>query len=185
VLRELARLGARRVVDIGAGNGAMAGRLAAAGLDLTGVEPDAGGVAAARAAWPDIVFEQAGVADDPAPIVERAGGPFDAAVCTEVVEHLYAPARLPRFAAGLLREGGHLIVTTPYHGYLKNLLLALAGCWDRHHTALWEGGHIKFWSQATLSALLEDNGFAVVRFRGAGRLPWVWKSMLLSARKTP
>jgi hypothetical protein len=37
-------------------------------------------------------------------------------------------------------------VSTPYHGYHKNLGLALSGKMDAHFTALWEGGHIKFFS---------------------------------------
>lgn len=107
---------------------------------------------------------------------------FDAVISTEVIDHLFLPAALPRFARAVLKPGGHLIVTTPYHGYLKNLLICLIGKWDSHHTPLWDGGHIKFWSRRTLTALLEESGFVVVRFMGAGRLPWLWKSMVLAAR---
>ncbi len=58
-----------------------------------------------------------------------------------------------------------------------------SGKLDRHFTALWDGGHIKFWSRRTLSALLQEAGFELVAFRGAGRWPWLWKSMLIAARK--
>ena len=74
------------------------------------------------------------------------------------------------------------MVSTPYHGYWKNLLLSVAGKWDSHHTALWDGGHIKFWSRSTLTKLLEANGFDVVDFKGAGRIYGLWKSMVLTAR---
>jgi hypothetical protein len=49
---------------------------------------------------------------------------------------------------------------------------------------LWHGGHIKFWSRATLSQLLRDNGFTVIDFSGVGRVPYLWKSMVLVAQKT-
>lgn len=104
-------------------------------------------------------------------------------VSTEVIEHLFSPHLLPRFAAGVLKPGGWLVISTPYHGYLKNLALSLVDKWDDHHTPLWHGGHIKFWSRATLSRLLEENGFVVEGFSGVGRLPWLWKSMVLVARK--
>ena len=52
---------------------------------------------------------------------------------------------------------------------------------DHHYTALWDGGHIKFWSRETLTKLLEEFGFRVTDFRGAGRLPYLWKSMLVRA----
>jgi len=32
----------------------------------------------------------------------------------------------------VIQPGGHIILTTPYHGYLKNLLISLLGMWDRH-----------------------------------------------------
>ena len=98
-------------------------------------------------------------------------------------DSLYSPHHLPQFAAPLLKDKGVLIITTPYHGYLKNLALSLFNKWDHHHTALWHGGHIKFWSKKTLSTLLADNGFELVAFSGVGRLPWLWKSMVIVAQK--
>ena len=123
-------------------------------------------------------FYNLGVQDDP-DVVVAAEGLFDAVVSTEVIEHLFSPHLLPQFARALLRENGKLIVTTPYHGYLKNLALSVAGKWDHHHTALWHGGHIKFFSRTTLTKLLEENGFRVVAFHGVGRAPYLWKSMML------
>jgi hypothetical protein len=53
---------------------------------------------------------------------------------------------------------------------------------DRHHTVLWDGGHIKFFSVKTLSQLLNEEGFNDIQFKFAGRLPYLWKGMLASAR---
>jgi len=78
--------------------------------------------------------------------------------------------------------GGEMIISTPYHGYLKNLALAITGKMDSHFTVLWDGGHIKFWSVKTLTKLLNEFGFEVVEFRGSGRLPYLWKSMFVRAR---
>ena len=64
-----------------------------------------------------------------------------------------------------------------------NLALSLAGKWDHHHTVLWHGGHIKFFSRQTLSKLLESEGFLPKQFFGVGRLPWIWSSMILVMRK--
>lgn len=75
-----------------------------------------------------------------------------------------------------------MIISTPYHGYLKNLALAATGKLDNHFTVLWDGGHIKFWSVKTLSKLLEEYGFEVVEFKGSGRIPYLWKSMLLRVK---
>lgn len=182
VLQLLQGLRVHRVLDIGAGNGALCAALSRAGHDVVGLEPDLQGVALARAAAPRAVFEQVGVEADP-DVLRQRHGCFEAVVSTEVIEHLHAPHRLPALAAGLLPPGGWLVVTTPYHGYLKNLALSLFNHWDHHHTALWFGGHVKFWSRHTLTQLLQDNGFEVVAFHGVGRLPWLWKSMVLVARR--
>jgi 2-polyprenyl-6-hydroxyphenyl methylase/3-demethylubiquinone-9 3-methyltransferase len=82
-----------------------------------------------------------------------------------------------------LKPGGALILSTPYHGYWKNLALAVTGKLDDHFTALWDGGHIKFWSRGTLAQLLEEAGFRVERFVGVGRLPFLWKSMIVRSCK--
>ena len=80
-------------------------------------------------------------------------------------------------------RGGGVIVSTPYHGYLKNLAMAVTGKMDAHFTALWDHGHIKFWSVRTLTILLEEAGFRDLRFLRVGRIPPLAKSMIAIARR--
>ncbi len=114
--------------------------------------------------------------------LDNALPPFDVVISTEVVEHCYAPRLWAAAAYASLKPGGLFLCSTPYHGYLKNCALALTGKLDAHFTALWEGGHIKFWSRRSLAQLLSEAGFVELRFAGAGRLPWTWKSMLMAGR---
>lgn len=183
ILDILAKLGTRRVLDLGSGNGMLCKELAAAGLDVVGVEYDQQGVIVARRACPDVPFYRFGVQDDPAQLLAHEQQ-FDAVVSTEVIEHLFSPHLLPQYARQTLKPGGYLVLTTPYHGYCKNLMLSIFDKWDVHHTPLWHGGHIKFWSRATLSQLVTDAGFKVTGFSGVGRVPYLWKSMVLVAQKT-
>lgn len=180
IFRLCAELRARRIVDIGCGNGALCCELARRGYEVVGCEPCAEILHLAQRGAPGLVFHRLGVDDDPSVIGNES---FDVAVATEVIEHLIRPFNLPRFAKQLLRPEGHLIISTPYHGYLKNLCLALTNSWDAHLSPFWEGGHIKFWSYKTLSQLLSESGFRIVRFIGAGRLPFLWKSMIVVAQK--
>jgi 2-polyprenyl-3-methyl-5-hydroxy-6-metoxy-1,4-benzoquinol methylase len=182
VLAKLKALSVKRILDLASGNGALCRQLVAAGYQVVGVEYDKNGVEIARTSSPGIVFYNFGVQSDPAQLLAHEEQ-FDAVVSTEVVEHLFSPHLLPTYAWSVLRQDGYLIVTTPYHGYLKNLVLSILNHWDKHHTALWHGGHIKFWSRATLTRLLSENGFRVVGFGGVGRLPYLWKSMVLVAQK--
>ena len=180
ILSLCAALGARRIVDIGCGNGALCCELTRHGYDVIGCEPNVESLRFAQRAAPELVFHNLGVDDDSSALGSET---FDVAIATEVIEHLAKPASLADFARQLLRSRGHLIISTPYHGYLKNLVLAVTNKWDAHLNPFWDGGHIKFWSRKTISQLLNENGFRVVRFIGAGRLPLVWKSMIVVAQK--
>lgn len=172
-------LRARQVLDLGCGNGELSHAMANAGFEVVGCDADENGISLARRENSGARFEVASVYDDPVKLGSRD---FDVVVTAEVIEHLFLPRHLPRFAASVLRPGGHLIVTTPYHGYLKNVALAMLGKWDHHHSPLWDGGHIKFWSRATLTRLLSEEGFTVTNFYGLGRIPYLWKSMILVAQ---
>jgi len=174
------RIGAKRILDLGCGNGAMCGALHAAGFSVTGCDPSEEGIHHARETQSGVDFHVAGVYDDPSVL---GALDFDAVVSTEVIEHLFLPRNLPRFAFRALRPGGHLILSTPYHGYLKNLLISLWNKWDFHFTAAWDGGHIKFWSRSTLTELLISEGYTITGFTGVGRFPFLWKSMILVAQK--
>jgi 2-polyprenyl-3-methyl-5-hydroxy-6-metoxy-1,4-benzoquinol methylase len=184
VIQLLRTLGVSTVLDVGCGNGVLCGLLQREGLRVTGAEYDKEGCELARQTYPNITFHHVGVYDSPAPIIASAPNGFDCVVSTEVIEHLYSPQYLPIFASKVLRQSGYLILSTPYHGFLKNLMLSFFDHWDAHHTVLWEGGHIKFWSKKTLIQLLELNGFKVVGFHGVGRMSYLWKSMIIVAQKT-
>ncbi|MDI6889645.1 MAG: class I SAM-dependent methyltransferase [Thermodesulfovibrionales bacterium] len=108
---------------------------------------------------------------------------YDLIISMEVIEHLYDPEKYLRNIYMWLKENGYLIITTPYHGYLKNVLIALLNKFDRHFEPLWEGGHIKFFSKNTLYKLLEETGIKPMKFYGAGRLPFLWKAMIVIGSK--
>ncbi len=182
ILSILKSLPIKRIADIGSGNGALCGTLKNNGFDVAGIEYDAQGCDISTKTYPDIQFYNLGVEGNPNEVLENEES-FDAVVSTEVVEHLYSPHNLPIFSGALLKEKGYLILSTPYHGYLKCLALSLMNKWDSHHTPLWHGGHIKFWSKNSLTTLFEENGFETIGFYGVGRIPYLWKSMILVAVK--
>ena len=173
----------RDVLDVGCGNGALAAELMRDGYTVVGIDGDVGGIAIARTNHPGVRFEVATFDQDPVKLGTTADGRFDYVVSTEVVEHLYSPHELATFCFNALRPGGKLAISTPYHGYAKNLALSIFNKWDGHHTVDWHGGHIKFWSRRTLTRLLKQAGFTVTGFVGVGRVPFLWKSMILVAER--
>lgn len=180
-VREITRAGASRLFDLGCGNGAFARHLAQRGFDVSGVDPSEQGITIANRANPSMTL-RVGSAYDP---LATGFGTFPAVVSLEVVEHVYYPRKYAKCVAELLAPGGIAIVSTPYHSYFKNLALALSGKMDAHFTALWDHGHIKFWSVKTLSELFAEQGLTVERVHRVGRVPVLGKSMILVLRKRP
>lgn len=169
----------RRIFELGCGSGAVAGYLAQQGYSVTGIDTSREGLAHARRAHPALDFAEASAYDD----LPARFGRFPIVLSLEVVEHLYYPRKFAAVVHDLLEPGGVAIVSTPYHGYWKNLAMALSGRMDNHFTALWDHGHIKFWSRRTLEMLLEEAGLKVLDFRRVGRIPALAKSMIVVATR--
>ena len=170
-----------RVLDLGCGNGATLATLRGRDLELHGIDSSESGIRIANAAYPDISLAVGDISENLTNIY--APSSFDFVICTEVVEHVYNPRGLIRNCFCVLKPSGQLLISTPYHGWLKNSLLAVTGRLDAHFTALWDHGHIKFWSRRTLRVLLQEAGFGDLEFLGVGRIPYVWKSMIFKTRR--
>jgi 2-polyprenyl-3-methyl-5-hydroxy-6-metoxy-1,4-benzoquinol methylase len=182
ILEMLSQDKNKTILDLGCGNGWLVDFLLAKGYNIYGTDVSPSGVAIGKQKHPDRFF----VLDPDAKELpaEFRHLHFDTILSIEVIEHLYDPRSYFKLCKHILAQGkgqGELIVSTPYHGYLKNVVLALSGKMDAHFSVLWDGGHIKFWSEKTLKAIFEEFGFHFQAFRGCGRFPYLWKSMLLSA----
>jgi len=169
------------VLDAGCGPGFIAAQLAELGHRVTGIDASHEGIRLARQTYPGVRFETHSVYDDLADLTPNEG--WDLIISAEVIEHLFAPLRFLENMYRHLRQNGVLLLSCPYHGYLKNLGLSLVDGWDRHHAVDWTCGHIKFFSQRTLEKMLKQAGFEPKGFWHAGRLPLIWKSMLCTAVK--
>lgn len=168
------------VLDLGCGNGAFSGLLGSEGFMVTGVDHSLSGIQIAQQTLEGISFQQHDIIE---PLDESLRNQFDAVVSIEVIEHLLLPRKLVKNAISALKPGGLLILTTPYHGYLKNLALALSGKFDDHWHPLRDYGHIKFFSHSTIQELISEFGMYDIKFQTVGRIPIFARSMIISATK--
>jgi 2-polyprenyl-6-hydroxyphenyl methylase/3-demethylubiquinone-9 3-methyltransferase len=176
---KLQSLPEAHLFELGCGNGAISNLITQLGWRVTGVDPSAQGIAQANQRYPNIDLKLGSAYED----LHGKYGQFPVVVSLEVVEHVYAPRDYAATLYALTQPGGMAIVSTPYHGYLKNLTMALSGKMDAHFTALWDHGHIKFWSIKTLRALLEEAGFHDIEFLRVGRIGPLAKSMIAMAHR--
>jgi len=145
-LRVLRELRARTVLDFGCGNGSFSALLQSENFLVVGCDASESGIALARQSHPAIDFFEYDISN---PLPTSYAGPYDAVVSLEVVEHLIQPRHLVSRAYCALRPGGVLVLSTPYHGYWKNLALALTDKFDAHWHPLRDFGHVKFFSRST------------------------------------
>ncbi len=178
ILKQL-DIDSKEVFDLGCGNGAIANWLTEQGYSVCGCDPSRSGIAEANLAFPTLDLRLGSTEDRLSTIF----GTFELVVSFEVVEHVYAPRNYAACLYNLLVPGGYAVISTPYHGYWKNLALALTGQMDSHFTALWDHGHIKFWSIRTITQLLTEAGFRVVQIQRIGRISALAKTMTLVVQR--
>ena len=156
-----------RVLDLGAGDGAFAAELVAAGCDVVAVDvaEEALRRARSRVAGLDARRVEEGA---PLPLGEDA---VDVVWAGEVVEHVADVVGLLAEVRRVLRWGGRLLVTTPYHGRLALVALALRPGPALHAHFDPRADHLRFFTARTLRAALADAGFADLEVRAVGGVP--------------
>lgn len=157
----------KEVLDLGCAGGFMAEALAKRGARVTGIDPAAEAVAAARA---HAASQGLGIRYDVG-VGERlpyADGGFDAVVCVDVLEHVADLERVVSEIARVLRPGGVLLFDTINRTPLARFIAVTAA--ERVLRLLPRGTHDPkmFIRPRELRRLLERNGFTVGRFTGLG-----------------
>ena len=164
------------VLDVGCGEGAFASELARAGLSVVGVDVAEEPLRRARARDPRLDLRLIGVEGE----WELPDAAFDVVWAGEVIEHVADTAAWLSEVRRVLRSGGSLLLSTPSHGALTRLRLALsARAWDEHFDPL--GDHLRFYTRSSLSRLIREFGFEQVQIRSAGGPPGARRLLLVRA----
>lgn len=169
-----------RIFDNGCGKGIITQKIAHMGHNVIGMEPSEDGCSYAREHFPDLKIICGSGYDKTLP---ETYGQHDVVTSIEVLEHLYDPILYLKNAHALLKENGCLILSTPFHSYIKNMAISITGKWDSHLQPLKLHGHIKFFSEKTLYQALEQAGFKKITFSRVGRFHPIAKSMFAVAYK--
>jgi 2-polyprenyl-3-methyl-5-hydroxy-6-metoxy-1,4-benzoquinol methylase len=176
-LVERDRIAPKTFLDVGCGEGYLVAEAGQRGMSAIGIDIAEGAVNLARQRYPEHRFVERPVEERPWPI---EAGTIDLVASFEVIEHLMRPEELVIGMAETLRSGGHAAITTPYHGLVKNVAIALFG-FDKHYAVT--GDHIRFFSDRALRDIVERHGLRVKKLVHFGRVRSLWAGVLVWAYK--
>lgn len=149
------------VLEVGCGDASFTQELVKYAPDVTAIDISASQIAENAARLGGITFLQHDVAER----FPFADNSFEAIWCSEVLEHLFDPAFALREMHRIMKPGGRLLVTVPYHGRFKDVLIALFK-WDEHFVP--SNPHIRFYTKNTLGNLTEKAGFTQILQKTCG-----------------
>jgi 2-polyprenyl-6-hydroxyphenyl methylase/3-demethylubiquinone-9 3-methyltransferase len=173
---DAARGSRPRVLDVGCGEGRFAAELARRGFPVVGVDVADEPLRRARAREPALELLIV-PAEGHWPLADAS---FDVVWAGETIEHVADTVGWLSEVHRVLRAGGRLLLSTPAHGRLKMLTLALSATrFDRHFDP--RADHLRFYTRRTLARLLADLGFGEIEVRGAGGIPLAPRLLLASA----
>ncbi len=169
---------APRVLDVGCGEGHFAGALARAGAKVLAIDVAAEPLRRALDRHPDLDVRLV-EPEAPLPLEDSS---FDMVWAGETIEHMADTSHGLSELRRVLRSGGMLAISTPDHGPLLRLWLAMnAGAFKARFDP--RGDHLRFYTRGALAGLLADFGFEEVAVRGAGGLAGARRVLLASARR--
>jgi len=156
-IARLARLAGRPagsldLLDVGCSTGVFLSAAVAMGVHGQGVEPAPQAAARARARGLDVRTATLGEAG-------HAPGTFDAVTLFEVIEHLDDPITLAQQVRRVLRPGGIWLIGTA--NGRSWTFAAMGARWNYLHIDS-HGGHVSFFTPASIRALASRTGFEVI-----------------------
>jgi len=158
ILRHLVRLPPEtRILDVGTANGYLGQALREAGFQqVVGLEQDPLRAQEARSLYARIIEQDL---EDLSP--ESLGGPYDAIVCADVLEHLKDPWAALRRLVLALAPNGQILLSIPNSGHWWVRLNVLCGRFPMDSRGLFDSGHLRFFTRRSLRQLVHQAGLSM------------------------
>lgn len=156
-LRALVPPGARRVLDVGCGAGAVGAALKAErGIEVVGLEGFPEAAARAQERLDDALCVDLDALEG----LPFAPGAFDAMVLGDVLEHLRDPHRLLRSLRPFLADDGVLVCSIPNVKHWSVLFpLLVHDRWEYQDAGLLDRTHVHFFTLAEIDRMLTACGY--------------------------
>lgn len=192
------------ILEIGCGEGNICFQMAQYGHKVLGIDISDTTIKSAIKKWGNtqgLTFK----VEDAEQMKLSSEEKYDVIVCSEILEHLYEPARLVRNFNNLLKPDGIAIVTVPngfgpremlitkpvqnlkqgngiFSKMMRKTKSSLGYKGDTDQSSAETLDHIQFFSMKQLSELAENNGFSIVKKKSGNFVENVFPFSLIARR---
>jgi 2-polyprenyl-3-methyl-5-hydroxy-6-metoxy-1,4-benzoquinol methylase len=155
ILERLSAFPPSRILDLGCSGGHLAEKLRDRGHRVVGV--DHLEIPGAR----DRV-ERLVLADLAEGIPDEVGDGYDVVIAGDVIEHLPSPIDLLREVVGVLRPGGHVLLSVPNFSHWYPRLRVALGEFGYDRRGILDETHLRFFTRRSIRRLVRSAGFDVL-----------------------
>lgn len=177
VKRVLSELKGGKVLDFGCGAGWLLQKIINSfpNNQYVGTDLSLNGLKRAKKRLPNVKFVQS-EGGEKLPFLNDE---FDIILATDVIEHVYDVSSLLSEWHRILKPNGRIVITTPYFGLIKNIIIDVIG-FEKVFDPI--GPHIRFFTDNSLKTVLEKHGFTVLQINHFGRFFPVSRGLLMIAK---
>ncbi len=168
--------GGEKLLDIGCGDGLLAGLVNKKYSQIYGVEFSEAARRLAEAKG--VITENININSQSLPFDDNT---FDAVAGLDIVEHVFEPDKFLEEVFRVLKPEGFFILSTPNVRYLRQITsLIFKGRSPRTSSDKegYDGGHVHYFTYKDIELLLEKNGFAQIERFGLYR----WEHFTVSSK---
>jgi methionine biosynthesis protein MetW len=156
ILQWLAERPTGRMLDLGCGDGYLAGQLRSAGHHVVGVD------AVVTDGVKDRVDEFI-QADLDLGLPPEVTGPFDVVIAADVLEHVRRPEVVLDELHRVVDPSGIVVASVPNFAHWYPRVRVLTGRFDYDRRGILDRTHVRFFTRGSFERLLAEHGWRVVR----------------------
>lgn len=173
IVAQLRTNPAARILEIGCGDGGTGALAKAQGkcAQYIGVERDAGAAAKARNLLDQVIEGDVEALD-----LAQLGGPFDAVILSEVLEHLVDPWALVAKLRKVMRPGAPIHASSPNIAHHRIIRALLRGQFVYARSGVMDRTHLRWFTPQSYQAMFEEAGFETLSLNAL--TPPGWKARL-------